>query len=231
MTTALIVGTAFGNGILQAKNRFKENRDGSMQVLRTFRALADDWITRCPRRGTSHPDMPEATLMEREADQSSIPFLVDVTLTYETPRSDGPGGGPATLPPDEYSETANSVEAPIEAHPGFARQYTLGGQTYPAFGTVANGAIFNSDGKFTGWTKDSPYVGYLTYKVPSVTETITKYYWNRPPSASTLINRIDPLDPHWLIITGSTQRRYPYWTQSIVRIWNAVFWKPEIYPH
>lgn len=229
MTTARIIGTAFGDGILQAKNKFRENRDGSMQILRTFRALGADWITRCPQRGSAHPDMANAVLMERSADQSSIPFLVDVTLTYETPRQDGSPGG--ALPPDEYSETANSVEAPIEAHPGFSKTYTFNGTTYQPFGTVDNGAIFNSDGKFTGWTKDSPFAGYLTYKVPSVTETVTKYYWAKPPSVTQLINRIDPGDAHWLIITGSTQRRYPYWAQSVSRIWNAVFWPAAIYPN
>ncbi len=235
MTIARIVGTSFGNGIEQAKNSYSEAKDGTVTVERTFRAFEQGWLAICPPRGSAHPDYPEASLIQRTAKQSSIPMLVDVTLTYESPRpadlapddpnnpnnNQGGGGGGSSsylqLPPDEYSETANSVEVPIEAHPDFS-----------TFGTVENGAIFNDQGKFTGWKKDSPYVGYLTYKVGSVTETVTKYYRGQPPSVSSLIGTAD--GGHWLTVSGSVQRRSPFWTQSITRIYSTLPWNSVIYP-
>jgi hypothetical protein len=226
MTLARIVGTSFGSGILQAKNKYVESRDGKLQILRTFRAFEDGWIAGCPARGTAHPDFADATLVERTADPSSIPMLVDVTLTYETPPSNDDPATSQPLPPDEYSETANSVEAPIEAHPGFYNTY----RGNPPFGTVENGALWNAEGKFIGWTKESPYAGILTYKVASVSETWTKYFWDKPDSVSTLIGYTDEIEPNWLIISGGIQRRYPYWTRSITRIWSETAWPAVIYP-
>lgn len=217
MTIARIVGTSFGSGILQAKNKYVEGRDGKLQIQRTFRAFESGWMAGCPARGTDHPDFPTATLVERTADPSGIPMLVDVTLTYETPAEpSGGGGGGQPLPPDEYSETANSVEVPIEAHPKFKTE----------IGTEANGALFEPDGKFKGWTKESPFAGITTYKVASVSETVTQYFWGKPASVSTLV----PVrNGNWLTISGSIQRRYPFWTRSITRIWSQVPWPPQIY--
>lgn len=215
MTTALIIGTAFGNGISQAKNKFKEGRDGTLVIESTFRALASSWITSCPARGTAHPQFSDATLQEREATQSSVPFLVDVSLIYERPRSSGGSASTQQLPPDEYSETANAVEVPIEAHPDFKD-----------FATEANGAIFEGD-KFKGWKKDSEFSGYMTYQVASVTESVTKYFWAQPSSVSALIGSVQG---NWRIASGAIARRYPYWTQTINRIWSEREWNTTIYP-
>jgi hypothetical protein len=213
MTTALIRGQAFGNGILQAKNKWVENRDGSYTIERTFRALAVDWMTRCPARGSIHPSVSNAVLMARNAQQSSIPFLVDVTLTYETPKVENFTG--SILPPTEYSETANAVEVPIEAHPDFA-----------TFATEANGAIFDADGKFKGWTKESEFSGYMTYQVGSITESVTTYFWSKPSSVSTLIGSIQG---GWRVASGGIQRRYPYWARTINRVWSERPWNTTIY--
>lgn len=217
MTTARIVGTAFGDGILQAKDKFKEARDGTFTIERTFRALASSWIASCPARGTAHPDFSTATLQEREATQSSIPFLVDVTLIYERPRTGTGSPSNQPLPPDEYTETSNAVEVPIEKHPDFKN-----------FATDANGAIFEADGTFKGWKKDSEFAGYKTYLVGSVTESVTKYFWYQPPSVSTLIGSVQG---NWRIASGGIARRYPYWTQTINRIWSEVAWNTTIYPN
>jgi len=227
MTIARIVGTSFGSGILQAKNKYSEGRNGQLVIERTFRAFEDGWIAGCPQRGSAHPDMANATLVQRSAQASSIPMLVDVTLTYETPANNDPPATDQPLPPDEYSESANAVEAPIEAHPNFSKTYN----DNPPFGTVENGALFNEKGKFDGWATWSEYAGISTYKVASVTETYTKYFWTKPESVSTLIGYTDDLEPNWLIISGSIQRRYPYWTRSITRIWSANPWPSAIYPH
>ena len=121
------------------------------------------------------------------------------------------------LPPEEYAETANAVEAPIEAHPDFA-----------TFATIANGAIYSPEGKFNGWTKSSPYAGYMTYRVGSVTESTTTYFWSKPESASTLIGTVSG---HWRVDSGSIQRRYPYWTRTINRVWSENGWNTTVYPN
>ena len=219
MSTLRIIGTAFGDGILQAKDNFKESVNGSMQINRTFRAFKSGWIAGCPARGSVHPDFSTAVLTERSAEPSRIPGLVDVTLMYVSPATTAvyPGGGTTPLPPDEYAETANSVEAPIESHPDFL-----------TFATDANGAIFNADGTFKEWKKDSPFAGFRTYKVPSITESTTIYSWGQPSSVSTLIGGVE--GDHWLVISGSIQRRYPYWTRTLNRIWSEIPWNTTIYP-
>ena len=220
MSTLRIIGTSFGSGVLQAKDKFKEAVNGSMTISRTFRAFKTGWITDCPARGSAHPDYASAILTERNADPSDIPGLVDVTLTYVSPATTAtyPGGGTTPLPPTEYSETANSVEAPIEAHPDFA-----------TFGTVANGAIFNTDGTFKGWEKTSEFAGYMTFKVPSITESTTVYFWTQPASVSTLIGGVE--GEYWLVVGGSIQRRYPYWTRTLNRIWSEIPLNTTIYTH
>lgn len=226
MTTARIIGTSYSSPIDQAKNKYTENRDGSGSYERVFRALEIDWVSKCPPRGSTYPGNSNAILVNRSAAASSIPGLVDVTLIYEIPKEENLAGGgmvSQSLPPDEYTETANSIEAPIEAHPGFSQSYN----GMAAFGTVQNGAIFNADGKFTGWKKESPFCGFLTYKVASVTETVTQYFWSKPASVSTLIGHRQ--SGNWLVITGSITRRYPYWARSISRIWSQTPWPAEIY--
>lgn len=218
MSDYKIIGTSVGVGILQAKDKVSEGRDGVYTVETTFRALKTSWMSDLPARGTAHPTISAATLVERQATQSSIPWLVDVVLQYTTPPTSSSISGAGTLPPDEYTESANAVEFPIEAHPNFV-----------SFGTVSNGAIFDGTGKFTGWSKYSPYAGYLTYKVPSVTESVTKYSWAQPASVSTLVGGVE--GTYWLVVSGSITRRYPYWARTINRIWSSTPWNTTIYPH
>ena len=224
MSTLRIIGTSFGSGVLQAKDKFKEAVNGSMTISRTFRAFKTGWIADCPARGSAHPDYASAILTERNADPSDIPGLVDVTLTYVSPATTStyPGGGTTPLPPTEYSETANSVEAPIEAHPDFH-----------TFANSVNGAIFerNKTGGliFKGWAPWSGFSGMMTYKVPSITESTTVYFWTQPASVSTLIGGVE--GAYWLVVGGSIQRRYPYWTRTLNRIWSETPWNTTIYTH
>jgi hypothetical protein len=222
MTTLRILGTSPENLLPLAKTRFHEGKDGSMAIEENFRVFKSAWILKCPSRGSNHPIYSNAILLERNASESSIPGMVDVTLVYYTPPDTT--GGPATiLPPTEYTETASEIIKPIEAHPDFG-----------TFGTVANGAIFDppipplAKGKFKGWVSTSPFVGYDTYSVASVTESITKYSWEQPPSVTDQIGTIQ--DTYWRVASGSTGRRYPYWVQSILRVYNDEGWNRTIYP-
>ncbi|MFZ4597823.1 MAG: hypothetical protein ACOYNN_04185 [Terrimicrobiaceae bacterium] len=218
---ATILGRPFGSGVNQAKDKYTEASSGSVTIESTYRTLWANWITTAPTRGSAHPVYPQAKLVNKTAEQITPGWLCDVTLTYEQP---APEENPATdnqqLPPEEYSESANEIEMPIEAHPNFA-----------TFATEANGAMFTNYGTadvdFKGWTKDSPFSGYMTFKVGSVTESKTTYYWQKPSSVSTLVGTCSG---HWLTVSGSIARRFPYWTRTINRIYSTVPWNTTIYP-
>ncbi|MBU3720743.1 MAG: hypothetical protein FGM22_08305 [Burkholderiaceae bacterium] len=223
--TYTIIGTAFpAGGIKMAKDKVTEDARGRKTITSTYRTFYSGWFSEAPVRGTAHGVYPTAFLVEKSAAQIEPGFLCDVTLKYEEPEapedSDTEGGNPpfegATLPPDEYTESANEVEVPIEAHPNFKD-----------FATVANGAIFSTEGDFKGWTKTSPFSGFLTYKVGSVTESVTKYYWGKPASVTSLVGQVEG---NWLTVSGSIARRYPYWVRTINRIYSTVPWNTTIYP-
>jgi len=216
-----IVGKAFGT-VKQPRDRYSQSGDGSLTITSAYRTLWLGWLGTAPGLGSQHPTYPQAVLDSRDAQQITPGYLCDVTLTYKAPRQeDAPQG--ESLPPDEYTESANEIEVPIEAHPNFS-----------SFATEANGAIFGTpippmaQGPFIGWTASSPFSGYLTYKVGSVTESITSYHWAKPASVSSVVGQ---RSGNWLTISGSISRRGVYWTKTINRIYNAAGWNSTIYPN
>jgi hypothetical protein len=218
-----IIGKPFGNGVNQAKDKFSEDTAGRKTIESTYRTLWSGWLLTAPVRGSAHPSYPTATLTSKTAQQITPGYLCDVTLTYVDPDISNPPT-PGKLPPNEYTESANEIEMPIEAHPDFA-----------TFATAEKGAIFDSpipplsQGKFLGWTKSSPYAGYLTFKVGSITESETTYFWTKPPSCADLVGK--RAGDHYLVVSGSIARRYPYWTRTINRIYSSVPWNSTIYPN
>jgi hypothetical protein len=218
--TLKIVGTAFPTGgIAQAKDSVSEDARGRKTIETTYRTLYADWLTNAPARGSAHPTYTNATLRERSAKQIEPGYLCEVTLIYSDPEPAEDGSGStAALPPDEYTESANEVEVPIEAHPDFA-----------TFATVGNGAIFSSDGDFKGWTASSPFAGYLSYKVGSVSESVSTYSWGKPASISDNVGELSGAGK-WLTVSGSITRRYPFWVRTINRIYSAAGWNDTIYP-
>ncbi len=218
--TLKIVGTAFPTGgIAQAKDSVTEDARGRKRIETTYRTLYADWLINAPARGTTHPVYSAATLRERSAEQIEPGYLCDVTLVYSEPEPAEDGSGSSgTLPPDEYTESANEIDVPIEAHPDFA-----------SFATVANGAIFGTDGDFKGWTAESPYSGYLSYKVGSVSESVSTYSWGKPNSVSEKVGEVTGAGK-WLTVSGSITRRYPFWVRTINRIYSAAGWNTTVYP-
>lgn len=222
--TLRIVGKAFGTA-QQPNDKYSELGDGSFTVTSTYRTLWDGWLGTAPGIGSAHPIYPAAILDSRDAEQINPGYLCDVTLKYKAPKTEPDGEPPepgAQLPADEYTESANDVEVPIEAHPSFA-----------SFATEENGAIFGTpippmlQGPFLGWTKDSPFSGYLTYKVGSVTESVTTYSWGKPTSVS---GDVGTRSGNWLTVSGSISRRGIYWTKTIDRIYSAAGWNSTVYP-
>lgn len=141
-------------------------------------------------------------------------WLCDVTLVYEAPApEETEPEDPDQLPEPEYSQSDSAIEIPIEAHPRFK-----------FFATPANGAIFGPpippllQGDFKGWTKDSPYAGFLSYKVGSVTESVTTYFWSRPPGVEGLVGTVSG---NWLTVSGSIQRKGIYWARTINRLYST----------
>jgi hypothetical protein len=225
--TLKIVGTAFPTGgIAQAKDSVSEDARGRKTIETTYRTLYADWLINAPARGTTHPVYSAATLHERRAQQIEPGYLCDVTLVYVEPEPDiDLSGSSSSVPPDEYTESVNEIEVPIEAHPDF-----------DTFATEENGAIFGAprppllQGDFKGWTKSSPFSGYLSYKVGSVSESVSKYSFGKPVSVSDEVGELSG-DGKWLTISGSITRRYPYWVRTIVRIYSKDGWNTTVYPN
>ena len=141
--------------------------------------------SRCPMFGSKHPVCKDAVLAIPEAQQITPGFLCDVTLNYQAPPKAASKPEPgAVLPPDEYIEGVNDVEFSIEQHLNFGTS-----------ATEASGAIFASPippmlhGRFLGWTKNRPFAGYMSFKVGSVTESITNYFWSKPGSVSGVVGQ------------------------------------------
>lgn len=234
-----IVGKRFGTAA-QPVSTYSESGNQSFTVTDTYRTLWNGWLGAAPGIGSAHPTYPRAILDTRDAKQITPGYLCDVTLTYLAPEilspdvdpedEENPDGTPpepgAVLPPDEYTESANDVEYPIEAHPNFA-----------SFATEANGAKFKwvppvnglaGYNDFTGWTTTSPFSGYLTYKVGSVTESVTKYYWGKPHSVASDVGK---RSGNWLTVSGSISRRGIYWSRTINRIYSTKGWNSTVYPN
>jgi hypothetical protein len=213
-------GTQFGR-IDQPNDRFSENSVGEKIITRTYRTLWDSWLQESPKRGAQHPNYPKAKLETKDARQITPGFLCDVTLTYREPAADVTPEPGALLPEPRYSEVVSEGTVPIEQHPNFA-----------AFATVENGAIFDTpippllQGKFLGWTADSPYAGRLTYETGSVTESTTTYFWSRPSSVADLLNEVSG---NWRVASGSIQKEGIYWSRTINRKYNPNGWPAAIY--
>ena len=222
LMTLRIVGQRFGS-VTQPADKYSGSADGSFAVETTYRTLWHGWLEKAPSIGNAHPTYPEAKLYSRDAEQHESGYLCDVTLKYKAPTKEAGTPEPgAVLPIDEYTESSNAVEVPIEAHPSFA-----------TFATEENGAIFDppipplAQGKFSGWTADSHFAGYMSYVVGSVTESITKYYWGRPASVS---DSVGDRSGKWLTVSGSISRRGIYWSRTLNREYRAVGWNSTIYP-
>lgn len=222
--TIHIIGTPFpAGGIKQAKDQVTEDARGRKTITSTYRTLYSGWLVSAPTRGSVHPVYANASLVGKTAQQIEPGYLCDVVLTYEEPQPEEDASG-RQLPPDDYVESVNDVDLPIEAHPDFA-----------TFATEANGAIFSApippmaQGDFKGWTKDSPFAGYMTFKAGSVTRSVTKYSWGRPASVSVDVGKRD--GANWLVVSGSIARHGAYWGRTLNSIYSSVAWNTTIYPN
>jgi hypothetical protein len=222
--TFKIIGQPFpAGGVKQAKDTVTEDASGRKTITTTYRTLYSTWLINAPSRGSTHPTYPDASLVGKSAQQIEPGYLCEVTLTYNEP--DPPDGSTTggKLPQDDYVESVNDVELPIEAHPDFA-----------TFATEANGAIFAApippmaQGDFKGWTKSSPFAGYMTFKAGSVTRSVTTYSWNKPASVSSAVGKKD--GTNWLVVSGSVARHGAYWGRTINSIYSSVAWNTTIYP-
>lgn len=214
--TARIVGRRFGS-VTQPKDKFSEDAKGGQVISRTYRTLWAGWLLDAPSRGSKHPDYPLAKLETREAEQIEPGWLCDVTLSYVVPPPDETEPEePDQLPIPRYTQSESAIEIPIEAHPNFS-----------SFGTEANGAIFGADGDFKGWKATSAYAGFLSYKVGSVTESITTYFWSRPSGVEGFVGSVSG---NWLTVSGSIQREGIYWSRTINRLYSERGWPSAIYP-
>ena len=155
--------TGVSDQLIPQGSSFRGGEDGSITYIERF-ALADksQLPTLIPQIGvTVHPDDSNArcSAVAGEYDQESGVYLL--TVEYKTP--DGTGwidigsknGGRSV-------EIIAAVQTePIETHPDFA---TLAGTA----ASPANGAIYDDDGRFTGWAATSAYRGIESYLAPTV---------------------------------------------------------------
>ena len=211
-------GRAWSGRIDLPEDDFSESKNGERIITRVYRTLKVSWLAESPNRGAGHPVYPDAKLESKSAKTATPAYLVDVTLTYRAAGTDD-GAEPepgAVLPTERYTETVSEGTANIEEHPDFS-----------TFGTVANGAIFDSEGKFTGWIATSAYAGRLTFETGSVTRSKTNYSWGKPSSVS---NSLNAVSGNWRVSSGSVQREGIYWSKTINEKYNPNGWPAAIYP-
>jgi len=135
-----------------------------------------------PQRGVSaHPDFSEPICSNVSCQRSSDGGW-NISVEYETGSSTGSIDIGAISSDGVLEVVASVASESIETHPDFATASMAGTQ-----GSPANGAIFDSDKRFTGWKADSDFAGVDSYLVPTVIAQHS-YADNSKPSQALLGN-------------------------------------------
>lgn len=163
-------------------------------------------------------------VLARSAQIDGTPITL-VEFRYE-PRQEHPDGGPTGqgCPPDEISEEASLLQAPITTHPKFLT-------TWVEYWNWNLGK-FEDDG---GGLADR-LVGITHYDRGSFLVRETKYYSGRPGSVGDEVNTLTDPPGHsstggaqWKVQSGSVNQTGDCWQKTLVYEFNEAGWNEEIY--
>jgi hypothetical protein len=194
-----------GNQILglqrQTGDTCDQLEDGTWEATVRYICRWANVMALAPRRNSArHPDFPSLQCKGCKISRLKPGIMAQMDVTYRGILSD------ASLPDATEEVITSTSEAPVETHPHFT---TIIGGTAAA---PLNGAVFDKDGKFTGWKSDSQFAGKESYLIPS-----TIYRKNTPSRARPLdigpVGTIrnpgiggGPLDSNWMFTVKSWRR-------------------------
>lgn len=144
----------------QTGDTVTQSEDGTWVARIIYRCAWLQVMALAPRRNVSkHPDFPTLICNGCQITRLKPGIVAELAASYRGffNRPDDPD----TLPNSTEEIVTSMSDAPIETNPRFVS--TLGGTK----ASPKNGAVFDDDGKFTGWKSDSRYAGKESYLVAS----------------------------------------------------------------
>lgn len=135
------------------------SKDGVSKVIRKY-----SWPTDMPFLAidTVHASFPGMVLTDISYELASNKVFYEVSYTYEGDQADTDGSGSSFEPRTTTEIRVSAQEEPISTHPKFSD-----------FATEENGAKFDKDGLFLGFSKGSPYAGITSYFAPGAEYSVT----------------------------------------------------------
>jgi hypothetical protein len=201
-----VTGNQVNGLIRQPGDTCNQLADGTWEADVVYICRWANVMTLAPQRNVAaHPDFPVMLCSGCRINRLKPGIVCELHVSYRG--IFGPDPGPIWGRDTSTEEVNTSMsEAPIETHPDFAS--VIGGT--PA--APINGAVFDKDGKFTGWKGDSPYAGKESYLIPSTVYRLTNPGRGRPSGVGEVGTIQDPgidggpVDANWLY-TGRSWRR------------------------
>lgn len=219
------IGTRFGTLYL-AKNKWTEDATTGGTCERTFRCFYSEWRQHVPSLRSKHPDASYYLLQTRTAQQlESNPLLCDVTLNYKWALDAQTTADFAQVPSDLVDENDSTSEEPIERHKKFNDN-----DVFPT-----DEKIFDVNGKFIGFTWDSPWFGTTKFVVGSKTVTITQYSLTPFSAVDSRLGKLDNPghgygdEGKWLLITGHRGKQGIYYTLTLTWLYSAIGYVDGLY--
>lgn len=168
----LVRGKSIDQLIRQTGDTLRMLDDGSWEGTVKYKCRWSSVVALAPKRNTArHPDFSVLVCTQCEVSRLKPGIVCELTATYR-------GFFGASNPNINSREEliTNTSEAPIDSHPRFVTD--IGGKK----GSELHGAIFDDDGKWTGWKADSLYAGVESYLFPSTIYRSTQSVSGRPTS-------------------------------------------------
>lgn len=201
MSTYRLRGNQILGLVRQTGDTIDQVDDGTWEAQVRYICRWANVLSLAPVRNTArHPDFPNLICKNCKITRLKPGVVCQLDVSYRGLI------GPEELAQAVEETITSTSEAPIETHPDFTS--ILGGNK----AAPKNGAVFDTDGKFTGWKSDSPYAGKESYLIPSTIYRKTTPSRVRPTSVGPVGTIVSPgiggggLDANWLFTVRSWRR-------------------------
>jgi hypothetical protein len=156
------------------KSAMTVSKEGVARAVEEYHGLYADVVTQSPRLDDAHPDFPGLLLHTKSISRRREIGICVCDYRGLDPASDS--DDPEFLPPPVYTLDIGLSTEPISTHPNFAALVTAAG------GQGEGKAIFDADGIFVGFGKDSgaSLVGVSQFLDATATWTVTTVQKGQP---------------------------------------------------
>jgi hypothetical protein len=226
MSTLKIHGNQILGLVRQTGDTLDQSEDGTWEGSVRYVCRWVNVLSLAPVRNTArHPDFPNLICKSCKVTRLKPGLVCQLDATYRGLV------GPEDLASSTEEIITSTSEAPIETHPHFTS--VIGGTA----AAPLNGAVFDKDGKFTGWKSDSPYAGKESYLIPSTIYRKTSPTRTRPLDIGPVGTVRAPgigggsLDSNWMFTVRSWRRDGGVYDVSEEYMLSGPGgWDPVLYP-